>query len=115
MKERDNIQLLLQKQLEVFKVKLGLGDNLEVLWKHDLSKSVSGEVKNKTIYIYESDREKAVETLLHEVLDYCWTSKIIVPLVSLLNLLIKFIADEVYRDKEKLIESICRLLKEYMI
>jgi len=68
---------------------LGFGEELEVVWVPDSSKPVSGEVKNKIVYIYETVEDEAVRVLRHEVLDYLLSSKIINPLVSLINLLIK--------------------------
>ena len=69
-----------------------------------------GEIKNGSIYIYEAEEEKAVQTLKHEVVDHIITSRIVKPLVDLINLLIKAREAEIYREKEKFVEMFLRLL-----
>jgi hypothetical protein len=76
----------------------------------DETASLSGEVKNGSIYIYEAEEEKAVQTLKHEVVDHIITSRIVKPLVDLINLLIKAREAEIYREKEKFVEMLLRLL-----
>jgi hypothetical protein len=41
-------------------------------------------------------------------LDYLITSKLIKPLVALINILIKSRETEIYREKEKLVETLLR-------
>jgi len=59
--------------------------------------------------VYESSEEKALETLKHELVDYVLTSKIVSPLVGLVNLLIKSKETEIYREKEKIVDLLSKL------
>jgi len=70
-----------------------------------------GEVREDVIYIYEKDEEKAIETLRHEAIDYLISTKIIKPLINMINLLIKNREQEIYLEKEKLIERLTKLIQ----
>ena len=70
-----------------------------------------GEVREDVIYIYEKDEEKAIETLRHEAIDYLISTKIIKPLINMINLLIKSREREIYLEKEKLIERLTKLIQ----
>lgn len=83
--------------------------NLRFMWLPDQSRGLSGEVRNGTLFIYESDGEKALETLKHELVDYVLTSKIVSPLVGLINLLIKSKETEIYYEKEKIVDLLSKL------
>jgi len=104
------MQERLERELERLRLKLALDDELTVVWVPDSSKSLSAEVKDKTVYIYESRKEEAIKVLKHEVLDHYITSRIINPLVTLVNLLIKSREVEIYKEKEKLVENLSKLL-----
>ncbi len=71
---------------------------------------LDGEVKNGIIYVYEPNFEKVINVLRHEVIDYCLTSRIVNPLINLVNLLIKSKETEIYKEKEKLVESILEFI-----
>jgi len=106
-----SIQVSLEEELERLKKMLNLNPNLKVAWTPDPSKELSGEVKdNNTIYIYEAEEEKAIQALRHEVIDYLITSKIVKPLVDLINLLIKAREAEIYREKEKMVETLSKII-----
>jgi hypothetical protein len=81
-----------------------------VVWKPNQSGSLSREVRNGKVYVYEADKDKALQTLRHEMIDYQITSKLIQPLVDIVNLLIKSKENEVYRAKEMMIERLSKLL-----
>ncbi|TDA41894.1 MAG: hypothetical protein DSO07_00610, partial [Thermoproteota archaeon] len=83
--------------------------DLEVIWAPDADSKLSGEVKGKTIYIYESEEEKAVNTLIHEFIDFL-VSRALEPYISFANAMIKLLSDIAYRRKEETIETIVRLL-----
>jgi len=83
--------------------------NLQFVWTPDQSRSLSGEVRNGVLYVYESDEKKAAETLKHELVDYVLTSKIVSPLVGLINLLIKSKETEIYCEKEKIVDLLSKL------
>ncbi len=105
-----NIQTKLEKELKRLLEKLGLNEPLQVCWQPDITKDVSGEVKQKIIMIYELNEEKAFSTLKHELIDYYLTSRTITPLVGLINLLIKFIEANTYKKKEKLVNTLTELI-----
>jgi len=107
--EKD-VQATLERELEGLEAKLGLGLELKVVWAPDPSNHLSGEVKNGVVYVYEEDLEEAVRTLKHELIDYVLTSKLIQPLVSLVNLLIKAKEVEIYKEKEKIVEALSKIL-----
>lgn len=83
--------------------------NLQFRWLPKQSRSLSGEVRNGILYVYESNEEKALETLKHELVDYVLTSKIVSPLVGLVNLLIKSKEMEIYCEKEKIVDLLSKL------
>jgi hypothetical protein len=104
------VQAKLEDELERLKEKLNLNPNLKVAWTPDPSKDLSGEVKDNTIYIYEVEGEKAIQALRHEVVDHLITSRIVKPLVDLINLLIKAREAEIYKEKEKIVETLSKII-----
>jgi hypothetical protein len=105
-----DIQSLLEAELERIEERLGVGLGLRVVWMPDETKHLSGEVKGNVIYIYEADTKEAIRALRHEVVDHLLTSRIVKPLVRLINTLIKSREAEIYREKEKLVEILSRLI-----
>jgi len=91
----------------------GLGLELKVVWKPGPDGALSGEVKNNLIYVYEVDEEKAVDTLRHEFLDYC-VSQAIQPYKEVTNRLIRMINEDAYRRKERIVETLVKLLNRDM-
>jgi hypothetical protein len=104
-----SIEERLKNELKALKRKAGIADDLEVIWAPNVDSKLSGEVKGKTIYIYESEEEKAVNTLIHEFIDFL-VSRALEPYVSFANAMIKLLSDIAYRRKEETIETIARLL-----
>jgi hypothetical protein len=100
----------LLEELKRVEEKLGLSLRLKVVWVPDPSKPFSGELKDGTIYIYDEDVEAAVRILKHEVIDYLLTSRIVKPLIDLVNLLIKSKEYEVYKEKERVVDMLSRLV-----
>jgi len=109
-KKTSDLQYTLEKELLRLTMKLGLNLDLGVVWMPDKTASLSGEVKDGSIYIYEADEEKAVQTLKHELVDYLITSRIVKPLVNLLNILIKAREAEIYKEKEKIVEIFSKII-----
>jgi hypothetical protein len=107
------VQNKLEEELQRILTKLGLNLDLRVVWTPDPPNSLSGEVRDNTIYIYEVEEEKAIQALRHEVVDHLITSRIVKPLVDLINLLIKAREAEIYREKEKIVETLSKLFKQY--
>jgi len=99
----------LREKFHLLMDKLGIR-HLELLWVPDASKRLSGEVKNGVLYIYEGNEERALETLKHELIDYLITSRIVKPLVDLVNLLIRSKESEIYGEKEKIVGVLSRML-----
>ena len=108
-----NIQKMLEEVLEELKRLFRMGYELKVVWLPDSSSSLCGEVKNGTLYVYEKEREEALETLLHEFFDYA-LSKVIEPYRDLLNQIIKAVNMQVYKRKELLVESFLEFLKPHI-
>jgi hypothetical protein len=54
--------------------------------------------------------DAALQTLRHELVDYLLTSKIVEPLVGLVNVFIKYREAEIYREKERLVEIFSKSL-----
>lgn len=99
----------LEAELQRLKKLSGLGFELRVVWEPSPDKALSGEVKNNSIYVYEVDAKKAVETLRHEFLDYC-ISQAIQPYKEVTNMLIRMVNDDAYRRKERIVEALVKLL-----
>jgi hypothetical protein len=107
----NSTQTMLEKKLEILKRKLSLNDKLRVIWMPDQTNKLSGEIKGITIFIYEPNRSQASATLVHELVDYC-VSQAIEPYKEVTNSLIKIINGEAYKKKEKVVETISKLLIE---
>lgn len=99
----------LKDELERLGAKLGLNRELRVVWMPNAVDGLSGEVKGNTIYVYEAEVDKAFQALRHELIDHLITSRIVKPLVELVNLLIKSRESEIYEEKERLVEMLSRL------
>ena len=104
------VQNKLEEELKRILTKLGLNLDLRVVWTPDPPNSLSGEVRGNTIYIYEVEEEKAIQALRHEVVDHLVTSRIVKPLVDLINLLIKAREAEIYEEKEKIVETLSKII-----
>ena len=76
----------------------------------DKATSLSGGVEDGSIYIYEAEEEKAIQAFKHEIVDHIITSKIVKPLVIIINLIIKAREAEIYREKEKLVEIFSKII-----
>jgi hypothetical protein len=104
------LQNVLDEELERLKRLLKMGYELKVVWLPNNNSNLSGEVKDETIYIYEEEIEKALETLRHEFLDYA-ISQVIQPYRDVTNKLIMLINEQAYVKKEKLVGLLCQLVK----
>ena len=104
-------QKTLEKELKRLKGKLSLDEKLSVIWLPDPTKSLSGEVMNRTIYVYEKHEKKALETLRHELLDYI-VSRAVEPYKEVTNTLIRTLNNISYRRKEEVVEILSQLLTE---
>jgi hypothetical protein len=99
----------LTKELEFLKRRLNLGHELTLKWLPGEKDGICGEVKGDCIYVYEEEKQKALETVKHEFLDYL-VSKMIEPYQKIANKLIGLINDEAYSRKEKLVDILAALI-----
>jgi len=99
----------LAKALDELKEKLAIEEELELVWLPSVRGPLSGEIKDKRIYIYEAEEAKAIQTLVHELVDYLVTTRVVRPLVKLINLLVKSTEADVYQAKEEVIEKLVGL------
>ena len=102
-------QRKLEDQLECLKQKSGMGLHLKVIWAPGGNLKLCGEVRDSDIFIYEEDGDLAVETLRHEFFDFL-VSQAIKPYKKLANMLIRFENEQAYKEKERVVESLKKLL-----
>jgi hypothetical protein len=107
--QTENLQKTLEEELERLKRLLKVGYELNVVSIPNSNSNLSGEVKEETIYVYEEDYDKALETLRHEFLDYA-ISQVIEPYKRTANQLILLINEIAYKKKEELIEKLTKLI-----
>ena len=101
-------QTLLEEELKRLQQRSGLALQLKVVWAPNNRHPLSGEVKDATIYIYESDETQAIHILWHEFFDFC-ISQAIELYKDLVNLLINERNQQAYQQKERTIEGLLRL------
>jgi len=102
---------MLEKELDRLKWILKLGYELEVKWMPKRDSKISGEVKGHHIYVYDQELGVAKETLTHEFMDHA-IAEAIKPYKEVTNRLISLINEDAYKRKEKVVESLCRLIRE---
>jgi hypothetical protein len=108
---KDSHSEVLNVEFERLKRLSGLGLDLNVVWKPNPEIALLGEVKDNIIFIYVVSKEMAIEILRHEFLDYC-ISQAIEPYRMITNKLIKLINEGMYKEKERIVEGLIRLLFE---
>ena len=106
------LEARLREELEWLKEVSGMGFELKVMVKPDAANLYAGEVKGDTIIVYDVGEEEALETLLHEFLEYC-LSQAIAPYRDFTNWLIKMVNEDSYKRKEKAVKALAKLLKSY--
>ena len=99
---------LLEEELRRLEGILGINDRLRVEWVPDGRRKLSGEVRGKTIFVYDRESESALETLRHELVDYL-VCQAIQPYKEIANRLILFVNDRAYQEKEEMVEKLVRL------
>ena len=107
---KQGTQERLEEEFKMMQRKLKLSLDLRVVWVPNTDSDLSGEVKGRDVLIYEASEDKALNTLRHEVLDYC-VSQTIEPYKELVNNLIKMINKDAYKRKEKVVEALLRLIE----
>ena len=96
----------LEQELSKLKFRFQMAHELKIKWLPDAGSKKSGEVIGRTIYIYEEDEAKALDTLRHEFIDYILTKELVSLPQKMINLLIKLFEEEMYERKERLIEKL---------
>ena len=99
----------LEAELDKLKRKMKMGYELKVIHTPKIDSKLSGQVKGNFIFVYDMDRDIAIETLKHEFIDYA-VSKTIEPYKEISNLLIKLFNKEAYERKENLVELLIKML-----
>lgn len=87
-----------------------MAHELKVEWLPNGDNKKSGEVIGQSIYIYELDEAKALETLRHEFIDYILTKELVSLPQKMINLLISLFEEILYERKEKLTEKLLKTL-----
>jgi hypothetical protein len=108
--EKLEVQKRLEDELERLTHITHFGHTLEVRWIPNDASTLAGEVRGNVVFIYESDCEKAITTLRHEVID-CIVSRAIEPYRGVTNSLIKMINQNAYQRKEQVVEALTRLIE----
>jgi hypothetical protein len=108
-RQNTDLQRKLEKELEKLKAKTGMSYELEVVWLPDGDSRLEGEVVGETIFVYVSDERRAVEVLKHEFIDYA-VSQVVEPYKEIGNLLIRYLNEEAYRRKERVVEGLRKLV-----
>ena len=86
-----------------------MAQELELKWLPDSSES-SGEVIDRTIYIYEEDEARALDTLRHEFIEYILSTELETPYKRIINKLIAAFEEEMHARKERLVERLRELI-----
>ena len=73
-------------ELSKLKSKLQLGHELRLKWIPNGNEKLSGEVKGEVIYVYEEDKQEALDTLRHEF--WIAISKVLEPYNEVANKLL---------------------------
>lgn len=107
--ETEAVPKRLRRELDGLQKRLNIREQLEVTWAPGLKTDLSGEVKGHTIFLYDSDPSKALETLRHEVVDYV-VSQAIEPYKEIANESIRYLNRVAYAKKEEAVEKLRRLL-----
>ena len=99
---------LLEEALEKLKDMTGLGEELKAVWKPGGSR-LAGEVIGNTIFIYEEDLNKALQTLVHEFVEYLITQPQ-KTLMRCINALLLQIRSQTYQETDKVAEALSKML-----
>jgi hypothetical protein len=112
-----SVEARLRRELQRLQQRTRLGLELDkVLWLpskkvlNPAGKPLAGEVKGKTIYVYEEDAGEALKTLKHEFFDYVISHRLEKPYKEFINRLIGLFEAEMYRRKEELIDRLSELV-----
>jgi len=108
-RSKREVEARLREELERLKRVLKAGYGLEVSYLPNPNSRLAGEVKGNRIFVYEEDVEKAMATLKHEFVDYV-ISRLLSYYRDITNMFIKLTNERAYREKERLVEALVKLL-----
>jgi hypothetical protein len=86
-----------------------LGISLFIVWSPDETRSIHGEIKQRTIYIYDRQESDAFATFTHEIIEFK-LKEVTRIYRTLINNLIDGYEKLAYQKKEEFIEFIPRML-----
>ena len=109
-RSRRSVEAVLEAELERLKAESGLDCELKVRWIPNPGYGRHGEVKGKTIFIYDESFDRALTTLKHEFIEYHINKELLEPLVKLINVQKCIIEDLIYSRKERLVKGLIKLL-----
>ena len=107
----------LSKELEDLVVATGVGSNFKICYAPDENSTLDGEVKGNTIWIYCRSKEKAIQTLRHEFIDWLIVEAIrpYEELVNLqraaINAIFRHVQEQSYNRKEGVVEALLKLIQ----
>jgi hypothetical protein len=111
----DAVERLLN-ELERLQNITGLGYELSVKWCPNSFSNLSGKVESGMIFIFEENAEKALDTLKHEFIDYAISlaiqpyERVTILYSTMINGLMKKLSQQAYEEKEKIVESLKKLV-----
>ena len=106
-------KLDLEEELNKLVKKFGLDYQVIIVNKDDGRRGWV-DTKNKVIYIGSSDPDEIYKIFLHEILEIK-LNPLLNKYVRLVNALIEFIQDELYREKERVIDELINVFRNFNI
>jgi len=107
-----SVQRVLEKELARLKRLVPFEELLTVCWNPRSHGKISGEVVGNTIFIYDKNLQEALKTLKHEYLDCLLTRKLVDPLITIINTLMKLKEREIYKGKERIVNTLSKLITD---
>jgi len=107
-----SVQRVLEKKLARLKRLVPFEELLTVRWNPRSHGKISGEVVGNTILIYDENLQEALKTIKHEYLDCLLTRKLVDPLIAIINTLMKLKEREIYKGKERIVNTLSKLVAD---
>ena len=101
----------LEEELNQLVKKFGLDYQVIIVNKDDGRRGWV-DTKNKVIYVNSSDPDEIYKIFLHEILEIK-LNPLLNKYVRLVNVLIEYIQDELYREKERFLEDVLDILIDF--
>ena len=100
----------LETELRRLAERLGLAEQLRVKWVPGGKDDVSGEVVGGTVYVYEMELSRALETLRHEVIEYLLVKHHEEDYVTMINALVDVFNRVMRKRREELVERLSKIV-----